>query len=399
MDKDNICGRQYIGPKGYLTTVVEVADKPSSIKCEEYICICSNCSKDEKLWPYGSITVTEKGIKNKRSPCCNKIIKYTTDQWKVLVKRKAEKQGVEVLNVYRIDRKKRSLRLGYRCNEKEVNGISVESFMKRCDDKKVYLNEDSYYIDKYFEGKSPEQSDKIFCRVSSQSWTFFCRTCKDALMDLCVDDDCIFITKGGSLLEGSVGCYCNSQARLTIEIITARVSRGLEKKRCRFVEVTGNLEGSDTPVKWVCENGHSNISRYSNIMSGKGCVKCRNENCGNCLYENYLYREDTLYFLRFEEECGKVFYKIGRSFNPDKRLRDIKYIYKNVTNIERLKGFHINIFEVECIIKERIKSEKKKYSPEKYFQGSVTECFTTEDIQDVIQFASEFLTNKGETGN
>lgn len=65
------------------------------INAKKLICECTVCSKDIELWPYGSITTTKEQIKMGGNSCgCAFNPKWTTDQYKIRVKRKASELGL-----------------------------------------------------------------------------------------------------------------------------------------------------------------------------------------------------------------------------------------------------------------------------------------------------------------
>ncbi|UZV41176.1 putative homing endonuclease [Vibrio phage vB_VpaM_R16F] len=65
------------------------------LNAKKLICECTICSKDQELWPYGSITMTKEQIKMGGNSCgCAFNPKWTTDQYKIRVKRKASELGL-----------------------------------------------------------------------------------------------------------------------------------------------------------------------------------------------------------------------------------------------------------------------------------------------------------------
>lgn len=64
--KDNFIGRTFTTPQGGVLTVVD--DNKLKCKSKRYICTCSICSKDEELWPLGSITSVSGRLNGKHFP-------------------------------------------------------------------------------------------------------------------------------------------------------------------------------------------------------------------------------------------------------------------------------------------------------------------------------------------
>jgi len=387
MIKDDFIGKSYYNIKGNKVTVISCIDDTKLLEDRSYVCRCEVCSKDEELWPDGSLILSRRSIRDGRSNCSCVKTKYSLTQWEIILKRKAEKIGCCIIRVYKTDRKKRSLRLDYKDTKGNiVSDISVENFLERKEDINPYLKQDTYYIEQYL--LKSGKTDKIFCRESSQSWKFKCLTCEDVIKSLRVDQLPVFKTKGGSLLEGSVGCLCNSQTSLTEDYLIAKVSKMLEDNKRSFIS-SEKFSGTNTYIKWQCPDGHINRSKYVNIMNGKGCRGCRDANAGNQLYGKYLDREDTLYFMTLKEDDETCFYKVGRSFEPSKRLNNIRMVYPSAEIFHTFEAPHKEIYEAEGTVKAFIKDEGLLYNTNKYFAGCLTECFCTDDIGFLISLSEK----------
>lgn len=65
-----------------------------------FIAECSVCSKDTELWPYGSITVTIRNIRNKVSSCgCSIYTRYSENQREIQVKRCIDGKGWDFIKI------------------------------------------------------------------------------------------------------------------------------------------------------------------------------------------------------------------------------------------------------------------------------------------------------------
>lgn len=389
MIEANFIGSSYINLKGNTISVISCTNPEQLFEQRQYICRCSLCSEDSELWPEGSIVLSRGSVRGKRTNCSCSAHKYSLEQWVILAERKATELGCEILKVYNTERKRRSLRVDYKNSSgKIVNNISVENFMQKELVEKDYLKGDAYYIDKYY--SNSEIGDKIFCRESSQLWKFKCLSCEKALKDLDIKRNAIFKTKGGSLLEGSVGCLCNSKVSIPEDYLIANAKNILSRDENEFI-YSESFNNSRTYIHWKCPYGHLNRTHYSNIVSGKGCRGCRSFNAGNTLYDKYLEREDYLYLLTLEEDDGTKFHKVGRSFNTQSRLNSIKMVYNSADIIYSIKNTHKRIYHLERFVKNYLLSKSLQYTPEKYFAGCATECFKVDDLHQILLLAERVI--------
>lgn len=80
--------------------ILSVKDVDPSVNNEgrwlkKFIFVCSVCSLDKELWPYGRVTASISNIRAGRYPCgCGKVVKYTENQWKVIIERLCKTRGL-----------------------------------------------------------------------------------------------------------------------------------------------------------------------------------------------------------------------------------------------------------------------------------------------------------------
>ena len=102
--------------------------------------------------------------------------------------------------------------------------------------------------------------------------------------------------------------------------------------------------------KWVCNKGHTCETRISSFLNGYGCKTCNNGNFG--FYKDRIREEDYLYIYKIK---GQPYIKVGRSFQPDRRLKQnqsrINKYYGNrkhkITQTHLFTGTHEEIYNLE----------------------------------------------------
>ena len=137
---------------------------------------------------------------------------------------------------------------------------------------------------------------------------------------------------------------------------------------------------NSTPVCIICPEHGEFWQQPNNHIQGKGCQKCarvlntwsrssyieicKKRNKGLC----------NLYVLECQEQNGKIFYKIGITYQKLRyrfKASYIPYQYKVNYLIERDAGF---IYDLEKELHKLL--AEYKYIPESKFHGSAMECFS-----------------------
>lgn len=139
---------------------------------------------------------------------------------------------------------------------------------------------------------------------------------------------------------------------------------------------------------WVCKRGHETISTFNNFIN-------HNTRCKEChhitniftgfvegIYETKRYEDDYIYILRIKNS-EESFYKIGRSFCPERRAIDIRSSLP--------KSYMVDILYLEkhkhedCVKREKEllgSTLDKYYLPQTKFAGhtEARELFNIEDV-------------------
>lgn len=125
----------------------------------------------------------------------------------------------------------------------------------------------------------------------------------------------------------------------------------------------------------ICLKHGDFYQKPNNHLSLKqGCWKCAQENRDGSPPSIYRYnpnKEIKLYFFKLKDKNG-LFYKIGLSNNPKRRLREIIAEEKEI--IEIISGKYKDLFLLEQNLHNFFKELNINYIPDNKFNG-YTECF------------------------
>ncbi|HDG1611393.1 TPA: GIY-YIG nuclease family protein [Vibrio cholerae] len=145
---------------------------------------------------------------------------------------------------------------------------------------------------------------------------------------------------------------------------------------------------SYTSFDWVCAQGHKRVSTFNNFIN-------HNQRCGDChhidnnfsgfvggVYTGRLDDNDFIYILGLENN-EESFIKIGRSFNVDRRLIDIKTSAKSykVSLLYLEKGNHSEIVERESYLLN--KTKHLHHMPTNKFDGW-SECRVNVLLEEIV---------------
>lgn len=159
----------------------------------------------------------------------------------------------------------------------------------------------------------------------------------------------------------------------------------------RVKVLTDTSYTSYNKFQWVCKRGHLIKSTFNNFINhGTRCKTCyhlTNSFSGfvTNVYEDKRKDDDYLYILKIESP-DETFYKIGRSFNPERRKIDI--------SSDLPKNYKVYLLYLEkhshemCVERERrlLKiTEDSHYLPKEFFNGytEARKPFNLEEITNM----------------
>lgn len=350
--------RSVITPKEGTLQVID-EDKTHYILC------CSLCSKDEELWPKGSIKTRKGDYNNKGIISCGcGNTNWKEFQAKIRIRRKLSSTPHILFLGFAESYKGQHTK----CILKNENtgeaweDTSIKSVMKgnfkftgKEGFKQVCRENAKHSYDKWLDlfEKAGFKGKGYFCIDINKKghWLFKCNSCsKDKFTEngVCTG---VFSAKGTTLRKGHIPCRCTKRFNSTLAQKEYLVKEKLSTMDGVFIDWVKGKEGKN--FSWVCEKGHindkSNFSAFVNRTSG--CSYCHSGKGILRPYHDSLDKQDYLYLIDFKE---KDYFKVGRSFNPDQRVKDIcrqinKYYEESITCsvVGLYEGKHKDIFNLE----------------------------------------------------
>lgn len=240
----------------------------------------------------------------------------------------------------------------------------------------------------FLKGTKFWRSDRITSGNARNYWKYTCPRCSEdeyVKAGLCNGIFEIFI---GSIKRGNKSCRCSVGYRWTTEQKEHNISKCVKDDKISFVSwVNDNTER----VNLKCtECYHEWDTLYHNIVSnGNRCPSCARSRRFWGLYKDRLYDKDSLYLFHMKNS-DEDFYKIGRSFNLETRIRDLK-LYYETTLVGSWKNIHEVVYSKEKELHKTVKVFS--YTPEIRFGGE-TECFTQEILSHPDIIATFNLTSQ-----
>ena len=388
-------GKEFITPKGAVLKVTEslpiVKKRP-----RKFITVCSICSEDVELFPYGSLVTTKGRLDEGKMPCnCTKIGKWSEDQLLVLLKRILKNKGYDFLG-YAEDYKGKNTKIRLYSPKYQVcwDYSKIVHFINEpykdwlsfpC---KNTMGKD--YSDKIKEYKSIQMFYTNY-ELVPLNWMYLNMSNHMKYRwncSLCGEYGFIFDSQ---LQKGEIPCSCNEN----------RIAKTPEEKlnnclqRCEDENLTfltkQPIQNIYQNISWLCSKGHKNFSTYNNFTSHKsGCYWCVKGNNRKGYYPERKNDTDYLYVIKLSND-SEEFIKVGRSFNVKNRL----YAYKKY-NIELLclfKGIHDKIYYTEQYLIYKYSSYKFvpfncRYNPKEMleiitFPSLYSDLLNYEDIEHV----------------
>lgn len=197
-------------------------------------------------------------------------------------------------------------------------------------------------------------------------------------------------TKSNLMSRNTPNCGCGLSSRNLKEWQhRIKATRICNEKGLTFEGWVGDFAGTNkTKVKLFCKyHGLSENTRLDKLyLREGGCEPCSQELGNYGYYKDRIDEVDFLYLLK--PSCGEFFCKVGRSFNPEKRI----YQHENSSGykfevLSIVEGKHKDIFNLETkILKDTF---CYKCIPKSLWSGGYTECRTL-DILDIPEIISIF---------
>lgn len=338
----------------------------------------------------------------KNPPCeCGNYLIYTEDQVVVVVERECEKHNLTFLgfvggryvnnNTYLslkdnvtgvtwstttwVSFHKHGVR---RPKDLYVPSINVDKHIKDFMSTGKFLKETQFFLDE----------TRLDSKGARSYWLYKCPKCSyDKYVEEGVCDgkfrSCI-----GHLKAGKLSCRCFISYRYTQDQRKFQVKMFL-KGRGTFKEWVDWKGNKRSTFMWICNQDHINVHTVDSMVNrGARCRECLSETNYKGYWAKQKEENDYLYIILFEK---RDYFKIGRSFDPKNRLRNIAWKYDQEglgCHIYKVySGTHEDVFKTEQrLIGVGCKSLFDEYRPDSV--GS-TEMILLHKLGDVLEYLSD----------
>ena len=380
--------------------IVEIKEKLSNTL---FIGECSICSEDKELWYYGSILLHKDYLlKNKVSCGCCGFPRYTTEQWKVRLKRKLQDYLKDFIVSYEeLDSITSATKIQYKCKKHNnslsklaskiiTEGISCpdcKSENLEADIEKLKTKLPNNILNKYKEikpiPKHKHSTKEIFVDV-------YCEDCAQDEYSKNEVGSGWFRVNISSLKAGSIPCRCSSSHSFSREQREYQINKILSKEGGHFIEWchTSNEQIKvDSKFTYMCKNGHTvtkSVDSFVNV--GTRCVKCKKV--------GYFNRDQPakLYLARFYNDSSE-FLKVGITnndhiyrLNKQKSKARHKFEYEIIKVFDFDKG--IDAWNLERKIKTMF---DRNFMDRKIFRHGFTETFNIGYLDQILDVTKEFI--------
>lgn len=161
-------------------------------------------------------------------------------------------------------------------------------------------------------------------------------------------------TSINNLLNNGRGCpvECYTRQRKPSEVAVKQLIEICNTEGHSFLSLS-KYNNAASKFKWVCKEGHNCKTSVANFLSGTRCKTCRDIKQGLYgFYKDRIHEQDYLYIYKIKDQ---PYIKVGRSFEPDRRLKEnqsrINKYYGNrkhkITQTHLFTGTHEEIYNLE----------------------------------------------------
>jgi hypothetical protein len=395
---DEFIGKELQTLRGGVLLVVDSDNHVLSKRW--YTCVCSLCSQDKELWPYGSIQITHKNLLKGRIPCgCSKTPRWTSSQYEVKVKRKCSELGYIFQGWFGEYKGSRTyLDLENPITGNRWNTCIVSSLLSGAEDPLLKGSKitnkktlpDEYHVPQFLE-TSAFLDGTVFHNLGKGKWSYICPTCsydEYVKAGLCCG---VFYSTYSNLKSGKKACRCAKGYQFSEEQQEYKIKKICELEGVRFLGWDGEYTGTKSNFKWICNNKHENSTAVRHfLLENTRCKRCSEisrKGAFNGRIPSMLDRDDDwLYLIRLNFADGTSCVKCGRTFNVKERLRNTKNKSKAVS-IEKLRlwqGVHDTLWDTEQLVKNTMISLGWNFYDDKPWDGATESYIDDIEVIDRI---------------
>ena len=404
MKKDKYLGMKIRTPKKGVLTVVGWETK--GCRSKMYKLKCSLCSEDLELFP-DYFTLDTSSLTRKVIPCgCYSKYRFNEQQQQVRVNRRCEELGYifngwvgEFKGVYtKINIYNPSTNNAW-CTT-DINSLINRGSKDPKQNMRNKEKNDSEYIKhfiktgKFLEGTEFWRSDRKGERGRSY-WKYRCPVCScDEYVEqgLCSG---VFEGRIDKLKSGRLGCRCAKGARLTSEQRQYQLNKILQEEESEFLRWEDRYESVYSVFNWSCSKGHECSTVVEKFLQGRRCPSCV-DNGSFGYYPSRADEKDHLYLYNIKDVS---YFKVGRSFEPSRRLKEnqrrINNYYGNkkhrIKQTHLFTADHLYIYKLEQLLVGFENGLYDKCRPcENHSYGS-SELINNIYYDEVIEFCEEYI--------
>lgn len=277
---DDFIGTEFVTPKGSTLTVV--GDNGLTSNKKKYIFTCSICSKDEELWPYGSIQIRKSDILRDKFNCgCGANTYYNKEQQIVRCKRSCKELNYQFIG---LEGEYKSARETY------VNAVNTETDNPiRCTIGNLVRGVVGDKLDADYRAKV-RNKEKRLQRITNLNLTVYkgrgiiyplhechevlyrCFSCEGDIYsqnNLC---NGIFTTAFSQIVKGFLPCRCSGKPLLTLKQKELKLKLICESEGLVLLDVWKDY--NIVMLKYKCKRGNLKTTYYDNFMCGRRCTCC-----------------------------------------------------------------------------------------------------------------------------
>ena len=386
-------GETFKTPANSTLTIIGVASSTNH-KRVGYICECDVCSKDEELWPYGSIVYALHHLKNGIISCgCSTTTNWTEAQNKIRIERLCKERDYIFHGWYGdYIGSHTKLYLESNITNNKWNTTSLTDFISGTGDpskeavslaiKKFFTKECDYHIQDFLNAGFSAEYDFYRDANNTDIWNYTCPECSNdeySKVGLCTG---MFISTTDSLKAGSKSCRCSSNYRWNQSQREYQINKICNEEDLTFIGWNSNhgyKQTTDT-FYWKCKQGHlckTSVGKF--INRSDRCKTCSDEAGEYGYYTDRVGEDDNLYLLLFKSDT-EIFIKVGRSFDIKERMREFYKHYEDVSVIVTYQNNHQVVYDTEQSIHKQLKLLDYHHKPEIKFGGSKNECFHIDSL-------------------
>lgn len=216
---------------------------------------------------------------------------------------------------------------------------------------------------------------------------------------VCLVDGYVFTPTFNNLINKNSGCpKCGDTLKKDSTIAENECIKICDEVGYEPLGFETGYKNRHSKFKYICKEHGEHKTGYRDFIRGVRCPKCRKEERKKLsgfygLYNKRLSEIDFLYIMKFSDQ----YFKVGRSFNINKRLQQLKIESKisEVEVIKIFKGIHADVYQEE----QRLHKELIKLGYEHTDSNWSTETFKMSGLPTLEKLLTETLLLKWGTND